>query len=175
MFAYLLFFLLEVAGHFDEFHSVQEGTRNGLKRVGCSDEEHFAQVVIHLKVVVVERAVLFGVKHFKQRGSGVSVEIRGHFVYLVKNKDGVGRLHFFEAFHYTTRHSANVGFSVSAYFGLVVQTAQTDSRIFPAESRGYTASEAGFAHTRRAIQAEDRRLVLVGVFWGFFPRHLHLS
>ena len=65
-FGYLNLFFCDVSAHFNKFHAVEQRTWNGVQVVGCGDEEHLGQVEVHVKIVVVERVVLFRIEHFEQ-------------------------------------------------------------------------------------------------------------
>ena len=60
------FFLGNVAVDFDDFHAVKEGTAHRCQTVGSGNEQNFGQVIVHIQVVVVEMAVLLGVKHLEK-------------------------------------------------------------------------------------------------------------
>ena len=63
----LLFLFLQVTGHLDQLHSVEQRPRHGVQAVGGCDEQHLTQVIIDIQIIVMERAVLFRVEHLKQR------------------------------------------------------------------------------------------------------------
>ena len=56
----------DVAAYFYQLHTVEERTRNDAQVIGCGDEEHLGEVVIHIEIIVVEGIVLFRVQHFEQ-------------------------------------------------------------------------------------------------------------
>ena len=55
--------LRDITAHFDDFHAVEQWAGNGVEVIGRSNEKHFRQVIVNIKIVVVERIVLFGVEH----------------------------------------------------------------------------------------------------------------
>ena len=57
-------FMFGIAGQADDFHPVQKRARH-VECVGRGHEHHVRQVIVDLKVVIVERAVLFGVQNLK--------------------------------------------------------------------------------------------------------------
>ena len=63
---YFHFFFLSVTAHFDEFHAVEQGTRNAVQVIGRSHKQDFRQIKIYIEVIVVKCTVLFGIEHFEQ-------------------------------------------------------------------------------------------------------------
>ncbi|OPX68871.1 MAG: hypothetical protein A4E38_01679 [Methanoregulaceae archaeon PtaB.Bin108] len=59
-------FLISVSRDLDQFHPVEEGSRDGGERVGSRNEQHFREVVGDLQVVIRERGILFGIQDFKE-------------------------------------------------------------------------------------------------------------
>ena len=117
----LFLFLLQVACHLDEFHSVEQGTRDGVKTICCGDKEHMTEVIVDVKEIVVESAVLLGVKHLKQGGSGVSgMGVGTNLVYLIEHEDGVRSAHFSQRLDDSAGHGTDIGTPVSAYLCLIV-------------------------------------------------------
>ena len=119
-----VFLLCKVTAYRNHLHSVLKGRGDIANVVGCCYEEHLGEVVIHIKVVVVEGSVLFWVKCFKKRRRGVSLVIGGHFINLVQHNYRVGRTALLYGVYYPSRHSANVGLSVAPYLRLVVHSSK---------------------------------------------------
>ena len=44
----LLFLFRQIAFHFNNLHSVKEGTRNGVEAIGCGNEHDLAQVIVNV-------------------------------------------------------------------------------------------------------------------------------
>ena len=65
-FRYLNLLLRYVSAHFNKFHTVEQRTRYSVEVVGGCNEEHLREVVVNIKIVVVEGVVLFWVEHLKQ-------------------------------------------------------------------------------------------------------------
>ena len=63
---YLHLLLGDVASHLYQFHAVEQWAWDGIDVVGCGNEHHPAQVVVHVEEVVVEGAVLLRVEHLEQ-------------------------------------------------------------------------------------------------------------
>ena len=58
-------FIFRVTGNSDHFHAVQKGRWN-VERIGGGDEHDIREVIIHFQIVIVERAILFGIKNLQQ-------------------------------------------------------------------------------------------------------------
>ena len=86
---YLLF--RDIPAHFNQLHTVKQGSRNGVQVICRSDEHHFRQIVIDIQEVVMESIVLFRVQDLQKSRRRVSIDgSLTHFVDLVQNKHGVG-------------------------------------------------------------------------------------
>ena len=164
---YFFLLLRQIAFHFDNFHAVEQGARNGLQTVGRGDEEHLGEVEVEVQIVVVESIVLLRVEYFEQRAVRVAVVIVfRHLVNLVEHEERVGRLGFGNALDDAARHGADVGASVAAYLSLVVDASQGDAHILAAQGFGDALAERCLAHSRRAVKAEDGSLVRFAVAQG---------
>ena len=155
-----LYLLLgDVAAHLDDFHTVEQRTRNGSDVVGCCNEEHFRQVVVHIQIIIVERVVLFGVQHLQQRRCRVAVDgVLRHLVNLVQDKHGVRRTRLLNTLDYSSGHGSDIGATVSANLSLIVQAAQRNAHILTLQRLGNALAQTRLAHTRRTIEAEYGRL-----------------
>src|SRR5262249_2735151 len=59
-------FELGVSVQPQDFHAVLQRSRNGVQHVGSGNEEDLGQIVLHVKVVVLEHPVLLRIKNLKQ-------------------------------------------------------------------------------------------------------------
>ena len=75
----------DVAGNGDYLHSVEKRSGDSLKRIGRSDKENIAQVVVDIQIIVVETGVLFRIKHLQQRGRRISLEILSDLINLIEH------------------------------------------------------------------------------------------
>lgn len=81
--------VLGVAVEADEFHAVGERLGDGLQHVRGRQEDHVAQVELHLQVVVAEGVVLGGVQDLQEGRRRVAAEVGADLVDLVEEDDGV--------------------------------------------------------------------------------------
>ena len=44
----------DISTHFYQFHTVEQGARNGVEVVGGGDKEHAREVEINIEIVIVE-------------------------------------------------------------------------------------------------------------------------
>ena len=120
----LVFLLRDVATDLDDFHAVQQRTGNGAEVVGCGNEHHLRQVVVHVQIVVVEGVVLLWVEHLQQCTGGVAVvRVLRHLVNLVKDEYGVAASCLLDILDDAARHGTDIRAAVTANLSLVVQTA----------------------------------------------------
>ena len=59
--------VLGITGDANDLHAVKQGLRHA-ERIRGGHEHHIRKIIIHFQIVIREGAVLFRVKHFKQRG-----------------------------------------------------------------------------------------------------------
>ena len=147
-----------VAAYFNQLHTVEQRPRNCVQIIGGSNEHHLRQVIIHIQEVVVERSILFRIKHFEQSGRRVALTVGTHLVYLVQYKYGIGRTGFNQTLDNTSGHCSDIRLAVSAYFRFIMYATQGHTDILPLQSSRYRAPQRGLTHTRRTIQTDDRRL-----------------
>ena len=122
---YLYLLLCDISAEFDDFHTVEQWFGDGVEIIGSGNEQHPRQVVVAVEIVVVECLVLLGVEHFKQCRRRVAVmSVLCHLVNLVEDEHGIRRSCLLHTLDDTSRHGADICASVSAYLGLVVQTAE---------------------------------------------------
>jgi len=109
--------------------------------VGGCDKQYSGEVVVHIQIVVVKCCILLRVKYFQQRRRRVSAHVGADdFVHFVEDKDGIGCFRLFHVLDDTSRHGADVGTAMSAYFGFVAQSADRHADIFPSHSIRQRAS-----------------------------------
>ena len=109
----------------DEFHAVEQGARYLADVVGRCNKHHLRQVVVHIEEVVVEGGVLLGVEHFEK--SRRRVAVYGHsanLVNLVEDENGVVGACLDDVLQDAAGHGTNVGATMAADFGFVVQAAE---------------------------------------------------
>ena len=156
---YFYLLLGAVSAHLDELHAVEQRAGYLADVVGRGYEHDLREVVVHVEEVVVEGGVLFGVEHFEQGRGWVAVHgASADFVYLVEYEDGVVGAGLDDVLQYASGHGSDVGAPVSAYLGLVVQSAQAGPDVLALQCRCYAAPQRGLADARWAVEAEDGRL-----------------
>ncbi len=74
LFRNVQFFIFGIAGETNHFHTVQQRRRD-VHRVRGRDKHHVGEIVIHFQIVIVERHVLFWIKHLQQRGSRIAAHV----------------------------------------------------------------------------------------------------
>ncbi len=117
-------FLFEgVPVDFHNLHAVQEGRLYRGQAVGCCYKEDLAEVVIQFQVVVKESVVLFRIQNFEEGRRNIAPEVLPNLVDFIQDHDRVGTACFFDALNNSTRHGADIGSAMTAYGGLVVDTA----------------------------------------------------
>ena len=149
------FFLGDVTVNLYYFHSVEKRFGNGSKVIRCSYKENFRQVVVHVKIIVMEVTVLLRIKHFEQCRCRVSLEVFSHFVNFVEYNHGVAAATLAHCFYDAAWHCANVGTTMPSNFGFIMQSSQRDALILAVQGLGNRASKRCFTHSGRAIEAQD--------------------
>ena len=149
---------LGIAGEPDHFHAVLQGRRNGVQHVGGGDEEHLAQIVLHVQVMIHEHVVLLGVEHFEQRGRRIAAEIHRHLVDFVQHEDRIARAGLLHHLDDLAGQRADVGAAVAADFGLIAHAAERHADELAAGGLGDRHAERGLAHAGRSDEAENGAL-----------------
>jgi len=126
--------------------------------VGRGDKQYVRQVVVHVDIVVVEMTVLLGVEYFEQRGSRVALVVVADFVEFVEHEHGVHRTGAFHRVDDAAWHGTDICAAVTAYFGLVVESAERHSLVFTPQGMCDRFANRGLAHAGRANEAYNRRL-----------------
>ena len=145
----------------DHFHTVQEGLRDRVQRVGRADEQHVGQIVGNIHIVVCESAVLLGIEHLQQCAGRISVVGDGQLVDFIQDHDRIGDAALLDAVHDPARHSADVGPAVSADIRFIPHAAETYAHIFSVKRFCDALSDAGLAGTRCADKQQDRTRLLL--------------
>ncbi len=154
----LQLFLLCIALQPQNFHAVLQCSGNGVHHVCRGDEQHLREVVVHVEVVILERGVLLGVQHFQQCRSWIAAEVRGHFVDLIEQKDGVLGACALHVLDDLARQRSNVGAAMTADLGLIAHAAQGQAHELAARGLRNRHAQRRFAYARRPDEAEDRAL-----------------
>ena len=100
--------------------------------------------------MIVERAVLLRIEHFKQGRSWIAAKIVPDLVYLVQHKDWVRRLRLFQSLNYPPRQGADVGSAMPADLRLVAHPAKRHSNETTVHRFGDGLAERRFADARRS-------------------------
>ena len=112
--------------------------------------------------MIGEGAVLFGVQHFEQRRRRVTAPVGTEFVDFVEQEQRVGGFRLLHPLHHFTGHGADIGAAVAAHFRFVPHPAQRHTDEVAAGGTRDRLAERGFADARRADEAKDRPLHLIG-------------
>ncbi len=159
----LQLFLLGVAGQPDDLHAVAQRARDGVQHVGGADEHHLAEVERHAEIVVAEGAVLLGIEHLEQGGSGIAVEAAlPQLVHLVQHQHAVAGARLADRLDDVAGQRAEIGAAVAADLGLVMGAAEADPGELAAGGPRDALAERGLADAGRPDEAQDRALA-VGV------------
>ncbi len=112
--------------------------------------------------MILELGVLFGVQHFQQGRSRIAAEVLSQLVDLVQQEQRVRRAGLFQVGDDLARQRADIGPAVAADLRLVTHAAQRLAHKFAPRRLGDRTAQRGLAHARRADEAQDRALQLVG-------------
>ena len=154
-------FLRRVAAERNDVHAVVERARNGGSVVCRGDKQHVAEVERQVDVMVLKRAVLFGIEHLKQRCGRIALKALTELIDLIEQDEGVIRARLLHSRHDATRHGADVGAAMAHDVRFVAHAAEGNTHVLAAGRLGDRARNGRFANARRADKANDlpRRLV----------------
>ena len=106
----------------------------------------------------MEGIVLLRIQHFQQCCCGIALEIGCNLIDLIQYKHRIGCTCFEDILNNASRHRPDIGASVTANLGLVVQTAQRHANIFTVQRLCHRFTQRGFSHPRRTVKADNGRL-----------------
>ena len=156
----LALFILGVASQRNDLHPVQKRARHvvGVRR--CQ-EHHVRQVVLDLKIVIHERAVLLWVENLKHRRRWIAPEILTHLVDLIEQDQRVRRFGLLQCLDDLPWHRTDVRPAVTTDFRFITNTTKRDTNeLAPCGLRNGFAKRR-FTNTRRTNEAHDRPLQLL--------------
>ena len=161
---YFYFFLCDISAYLNQFHSVEQGRRDGSQIIGGSNEHDFGQIIIHIQIVVMECIVLFRVQNFQHSRRRIATMIATQLVDFIQYNNRIGRFSLHQALDNSSWHSTDVCLTMTTDFGFIMDTSQRHSHIFTLKSCSNRSTKRSLTHTRRAIQTNDRRLHVVFQF-----------
>ena len=153
--------VLGIAFEPDDLHAVEQRLRQ-VQRVGRRHEHHVGQVDVDLQIMVLELAVLFRVQHFEQRRCRIAAEILAQLVDLVEQEQRVHGARLLQVRHDLAWQRSDIGAAMAADLGFVADTAQRLAHELAAGRLGDRTAQRRLADARRADEAQDRPLQLVG-------------
>ncbi len=154
--------LLGVPGEVDHLHPVQEGRRNGARRIGRSDEEHVRKVKGHVHVIVREGLILLRIQRLQESRRGVAPVVGAHLVDFVEKDHRIHGLGMGHRFDEAPRHGADVGAPMPPDFRLIVNASESDACEIAPHRSGDGLGQAGLAHAGRTGEAENGPLRIGG-------------
>ncbi len=153
---YLIFLLSKIAAHAYHLHAVLKGRLYGVDVIRGSYEEHIGQVIVDVKIIVMERSVLLRVQSLQKSGRRVALDVLGELVNLVKHDDRIGSARTADSVKDSSRQCSDICLPVSAYLRLVMHTSEGNPDIFASEGLCHRLAQTGLSDSRRAVQAEYR-------------------
>src|SRR4029079_1833078 len=153
-------FILGVARKANDLHAVHQGGRN-VERIRRRHEHHVREVVIDLKIVIVERRILLRVQHFEQRRRRIAAEVLTHLVDLVQEEKRVRPLCLFHRLDDLAGHRANVGTAMTADFRFVPDAAQRHAHKFATRRIGNRFAKRSLADAGRTDEAQNGPFQLI--------------
>ena len=148
-------FLGSVGVQFDDFHTVDQRTRNGVEGVCGRNEHTVGEVNGEFDEVVAEILVLLAVENFEEGGCRVAVNVGAHLVHFVEEHDRVHGAALGQRVDDASGHGSNVGLPVTADVGFVADTAERYADILPLHRTCDRGSKRGLADSGRADKAEN--------------------
>ena len=148
----------KVTAHIDHLHTVLQSRLDGVDAVGCRDEENIRQIIVNVKIIIVERCVLLRIKSLKQSRRRIALEVAAELVDLVKHNHRIRCSSTVDSIEKTARKRAHISLSMSTDLRLIMNSTQGNAHILTSECASNRLSEACLTHTRRAVKTKDRRL-----------------
>mmetsp|Transcript_685 Transcript_685/g.1580 ORF Transcript_685/g.1580 Transcript_685/m.1580 type:complete len:231 (-) Transcript_685:466-1158(-) len=145
----------DVASYSNNFHPVEQWTRNGVGHVRSADEEHVGEIHRDIQVVIAKIRVLFGIQDLEEGRGWIASVVPAELVDLINENDWVGTLRNLQTLNELPGHRAYIGPSVSSQLRDVMHTADRESVEFSVQSSRDTRSDRGFSDAGRASEAHD--------------------
>ena len=139
----------------DDLHSVQQGLRDSIHRIGRAYEEHIGKVIGNVHVMVCKGTVLFGIQDLQQGAGRISVIGNAQLIHFIQDHDRIGSAALLDAVHDPAGHGADIGPPVAADIRFIPDAAQADPDIFTLQGPGNTLADAGLAGTGRSHKKQD--------------------
>ena len=115
--------ILGVARDANHLHPIQQWPGD-IHRVGGADKHHVRKIVVDLKIMVIERMILFGVEHFQHRRGRISTVIHPHLVDLVQQEKRVSHTGLRHLLEQLAGHGADIGSSMASDLRFVANATQ---------------------------------------------------
>ena len=152
----------------DDFHAVEQGSRQVLQEIRRADEEHFREVEGHAEVMIDEGVVLGRIEDFEQGGRRVAVKGRAQLIDLVEQENRIFGSSLFHALEDPAWHCSHVSAPMAPDIRLVAGAAEGNADIFAAHGAGDRFGQGRFADTRRSGEEQDRGFRELIVLGGLF-------
>ncbi len=152
--------VLGVARQANHLHAVQQRAGN-VHRVGGTDEHHLGEIVVELKVMIVELVVLLRIEHLEQRRGRVAAVVHAELVDLVEQEQRVLDPGLAHALDQLAGQRTDVGAAMSANFGFIAHAAQRQAHVLAVGGSRDRLAQRGLAHPGRAHQAQHGSLELL--------------
>src|SRR5438093_4286301 len=156
----LEFLALGVTGYGNHFNPIAQRFGHAFDVVRRTDEDYLRQIKRHVEVTIDKRVVLPRIEHFQQRAGRVAAKIRANLVDLIKHENRVPRTCAPQFLNDSTWHRPDVRAAMTTDLRFIAHTAETDPHKFAAQRIGNRLAKAGFAHTWRPEETEDRAVPL---------------
>src|SRR5438445_10641767 len=125
-------FFLRIPRDFDDLHPIAKRGENGILEVGRRDEHDVRKIEWYAQIVIAERAIWFGVKHFEKRSRGSPAQIHPDLVHLVHHEYRIVGAGLLDPLNDPPRQRADIGSPMTADLGLITNAAQRDPHELPA-------------------------------------------
>ena len=111
--------------------------------------------------MIDKRGILLGIKHFKQRGTGITTEILPHLVDFVEQEKRILDRHLGHVLQNLARHRANIGPAMATNFGFVTHATETHAHEFTPRRCRDRLPQRGLADARWPDETENWRLQFI--------------
>ena len=108
--------------------------------------------------MIVERGVLLGIQHFKQRGRRIAAEIHRHLVDFIEQEERIVHARLHHVLNDLAGHGADIRAAVAANFRFVAHTAERHPHELPIRRARDRLTQRCLADARRSDETQDRTL-----------------
>src|SRR5207248_8825042 len=151
-FSNLEFLALGVARQIDQFHPIEQRSRNSADVVRGRDEDDLRKIKRHIEVAINKSVVLARIEHLEQGARRIAAKVGADLIDLIEHHHRIARAGTTQLLNDASRHRADVGAAVAPNLRFIANTAEAHPHKPPAQSIRDRLTQTGLSDSRRTEQ-----------------------